>query len=37
MDGSSIAVIPFIGLNILTSNERQNKIREIFTKIGPIY
>ena len=36
-DGSTIAVIPFVGLNILTMNDRSKKMREIFTRLGPIF
>jgi hypothetical protein len=36
-NGSTIAVIPFVGLNILTINDRNKKMREIFTRLGPIF
>jgi len=36
-DGSTIAIIPFVGLNILTINDRNKKMREIFTRLGPIF
>lgn len=36
-EGSTIAVVPFVGLNILTTNDRRKKMREIFTRLGPIF
>ena len=36
-DGSTIAVIPFVGLNILTINDRNKKMRDVFDKLGYMF